>query len=49
MQRLLDEGNRAKLVRDKLLVNGKLYVHGDEDEDVDVSQDRTREETHRNK
>ena len=32
MHRLRNEGNRAKLVRDKLFVNGKLYVH-DEVED----------------
>jgi hypothetical protein len=33
MHRLRNEGNRAKLVRDKLFVNGKLYVP-DEVEDI---------------
>ena len=33
MHRLQNEGNRAKLVRDKLFVNGKLYVP-DEVEDI---------------
>jgi hypothetical protein len=33
MHRLRNEGNRTKLVRDKLFVNGKLYVP-DEVEDI---------------
>jgi hypothetical protein len=33
MHRFRNQGNRAKLVRDKLIVNGKLYVPDDDDDD----------------